>query len=217
LRAASRNCVANGSAGRVDGLFIQPAAGGAGGALGAALAASTFRKAARGACQALATMKGSSGTAYDQADTERRLAQIGAKFSVVDDALIEEGQSACVAAGCRLAAGTAGFGPRALGGSRSRRPRSPAMKISKLNSVKASVPSPLPLRERVSDCSTWTATRHTYSRRRREGGRRRRMTQEQALFGIDKLNIVRSDIPAVTISITRRAFKRCIKTQSTVS
>jgi carbamoyltransferase len=84
------NCVANGVVlrrGLVDALWIQPAAGDAGGALGAAYAAyyqhhdppRTTDGASDGMCGAFL------GPAYDQADIERRLTALGATFRVVDD------------------------------------------------------------------------------------------------------------------------------------
>lgn len=206
------NCVANGKLLRekiFDGLFVQPAAGDAGGALGAALAAYHLQEGgARRISGDRDAMKGSYlGPAYDQADTERELEQIGARFSIVDeDGLIEETARALAsqqAVGWRQ--GRLEFGPRALGGSSILAdPRSPKMqknlnlKVKFRESFRPFAPSVL--RERVSDWFEMDGdSPYMLLVADVKESRRRKMTQdEQDLFGIDKLNIVRSDIPAVT-------------------
>jgi carbamoyltransferase len=84
------NCVANGKVlrdGAFDNIWIQPAAGDAGGALGAALNAyHQFKDGARTVDGDGDAMRGSYlGPAYDQAEIERRLTAAGAKFEVLDD------------------------------------------------------------------------------------------------------------------------------------
>src|SRR6185369_6714324 len=85
------NCVANGKILR-DGAFknvwVQPAAGDAGGALGAALAAwHLFLGNPRKLSGARDLMNGAFlGPAFSQSDIERRLGNAGAKFAVVSDA-----------------------------------------------------------------------------------------------------------------------------------
>ena len=81
------NCVANGKMlrdGRFEGIFIQPAAGDAGGALGAALAAYHHQKEQpRRVSPGKDAMKGSFlGPSYQQSDIEHRLNTVGAKFHV---------------------------------------------------------------------------------------------------------------------------------------
>jgi carbamoyltransferase len=206
------NCVANGKLlrdGCFEKIFVQPAAGDAGGALGAALAAYHHQEdGPRKISTSRDAMKGSYlGPAYDQADTERRLTAIGAKFTVVDNAtLIEETAQALAsqqAVGWRQ--GRLEFGPRALGASSILAdPRSPEMqktlnlKVKFRESFRPFAPSVL--RERVADWfeldgdSPYMLLVADVAQ-----SRRRAMTAaEQALFGIDKLNVSRSDIPAVT-------------------
>jgi carbamoyltransferase len=206
------NCVANGKLlrdGCFEKLFVQPAAGDAGGALGAALAAyhhqegGSRKVAARGD-----SMKGSYlGPAYDQEDIERRLTAVGAKFVVVDDdMLIEETAQALAsqqAVGWRQ--GRMEFGPRALGASSILAdPRSPEMqktlnlKVKFRESFRPFAPSVL--REKVAD---WFEMDYDSPYMLLVAdvkvNRRRAMTAEEpALFGIDRLNVSRSDIPAVT-------------------
>jgi carbamoyltransferase len=208
------NCVANGKVlrdGRFDKIFIQPAAGDAGGALGAALAVYYGENRAM-ASKHIPTlpdaMQGAFlGPAYGQSDIERRLQAIGAVYTTVsDDELIEETAAALAkgqAAGWHQ--GRMEFGPRALGArSILADPRLPSMqkalnlKVKFRESFRPFAPSVL--RERASD---WfeidTDSPYMLLVANVNPLHRRMMTaQEEALFGIDKLNIVRSDIPAVT-------------------
>jgi carbamoyltransferase len=207
------NCVANGKIlrdGRFERVFIQPAAGDAGGALGAALAAyHQHLERPRHVNCARDAMKGAYlGPAYAQEDVERRLHAAGAKFHVLEqsDAVIEETVTALVsgkAVGWHQ--GRTEFGPRALGArSILGDPRSPTMqktlnlKVKFRESFRPFAPSVL--RERVSDWFEIDAdspymllvasVRPEHCRAMSE--------DEKALFGIDKLNVARSDIPAVT-------------------
>ena len=87
------NCVANGKIlrdGRFEHIWIQPAAGDAGGALGAALAAyHLFLDQPRTTNGSSDAMQGSYlGPAFDQAEIERRLTACGAKYAVLDDAAL---------------------------------------------------------------------------------------------------------------------------------
>ena len=129
------NCVANGKVlkdGAFENIWTQPAAGDAGGALGAALA--TYyglmgqpRHVKTGAD----AMKGSYlGPVFDQDDIERRLGEAGAKFQVVDDAGLIETAARLLADQKAVGwmQGRMEFGPRALGGrSILGDPRSPTM------------------------------------------------------------------------------------------
>jgi len=207
------NCVANGKLlrdGRFRDLWIQPAAGDAGGALGAALVAHHLhkaqpRKAANGPGD---RMKGAYlGPSFSQAECEARLRASGARFTVLrDDALIGECARA-LADGKAMGwfQGRMEFGPRALGGrSVLGDARSPTMqsvlnlKVKYRESFRPFAPSVL--REDVAD---WFEIDHDspYMLLVADVVERRRkaMTAEQqALFGIEKLNVPRSDIPAVT-------------------
>ncbi|MFY9833898.1 MAG: carbamoyltransferase [Methylocystis sp.] len=206
------NCVANGKLlrdGRFEGIFIQPAAGDAGGALGAALAAYHHQKEQpRRVSPGKDAMKGSFlGPSYQQSDIEHRLNTVGAKFHVApDETLIEETAQALIsgkAVGWHQ--GRMEFGPRALGGrSILGDPRSPTMqkalnlKVKFRESFRPFAPSVL--RERVAD---WfeidTDSPYMLLVANVESEHCRAMSaDERALFGIDKLNVRRSDIPAVT-------------------
>jgi len=206
------NCVANGKLLRdkcFEGLFIQPAAGDAGGALGAAYAAYFLHKGQpRRLPGAGDAMKGSYlGPAFAQDDIERRLAAVGAKFTVVDEAaMIEETAKALAAqqaVGWRQ--GRLEFGPRALGASSILAdPRAPEMqktlnlKVKFRESFRPFAPSVL--REKVADWFEMDCdSPYMLLVADLAPGRRLAMDAgQQALFGIDKLNVARSDIPAVT-------------------
>jgi carbamoyltransferase len=206
------NCVANGKILRdksFERIWVQPAAGDAGGALGAALAAHyQFNGAPRQSNGAADSMYGSYlGPKYEQADIELRLNNAGGRFSVLSDQdLISNTVQALVdekAVGWFQ--GRMEFGPRALGArSIQGDPRSAAMQKSLNLRVKFRESfrpfAPAILREDVADWfelnedSPYMLLVADVVERRR-----RAMTnEEQALFGIDKLNVCRSDIPAVT-------------------
>ena len=206
------NCVANGKVlrdGRFDNVWVQPAAGDAGGALGAALNAyHRYKDGPRTVNGAGDSMAGSYlGPNYDQADIERRLADAGAKFDVMDeDAMID---ATVMALADEKAVGwfqgRMEFGPRALGGrSILGDPRSPAMqktlnlRVKYRESFRPFAPSVL--REDVADWFEIDAdSPYMLMVAPVVEGRRRAMTEEEnALFGIEKLNVPRSDIPAVT-------------------
>jgi carbamoyltransferase len=206
------NCVANGKLFRdrnFDRIWIQPAAGDAGGAIGAALAAHyLYKRSARVVDGAQDGMAGGYlGPQYSQADIEERLRAAGARFRVLaDDALIE----ACaksLAAGNALGwhQGRMEFGPRALGcRSILGDPRSPTMqktlnlRVKYRESFRPFAPSVL--REDVADWFELDAD-SPYMLLVADvlGKHRIAMTDAEVnLFGIDKLNVSRSSIPAVT-------------------
>lgn len=205
------NCVANGKVlrdGRFDRLWIQPAAGDAGGAVGAALAAfHQFESGPRN----IAAIDGMSGAFlgpdFSQSEIERRLTACGARFAVLDqDDMIE---ATAKALSDQLAVGwfqgRMEFGPRSLGArSILGDPRSPTMQKNLNLKVKYRESfrpfAPAVLREDVADwfeLDTDSPYMLIVADVRRD--RRRAMSaDEQALFGIDKLNVARSEIPAVT-------------------
>jgi carbamoyltransferase len=206
------NCVANGKIlrdGHFERLWIQPAAGDAGGALGAALAAyHLYKKMPRLPLNALDAMQGCYlGPGFAQPDIERRLSAVGARFdTMVEPDLLDATTAALVeekAVGWFQ--GRMEFGPRALGGrSILGDPRSPSMqktlnlRVKYRESFRPFAPSVL--REDVAD---WfdLAEDSPYMLLVAEvaAGRQRVMDDDEAaLFGIDKLNVVRSEIPAVT-------------------
>lgn len=206
------NCVANGKLLRekiFDQIWIQPAAGDAGGAIGAALGAHHIMlKKPRISNAGIDRMKGSYlGPAYARDTIEEQLATCGAKFAVFPEEEVIEHTARALAEGKAIGwmSGRMEFGPRALGGrSIIADPRSPTMqrllnlKVKYRESFRPFAPSVL--REDVSE---WfdLDTDSPYMLLVADVGpdKRREMTSaEQALFGIDKLNVPRSEIPAVT-------------------
>jgi carbamoyltransferase len=206
------NCVANGKLlkqGCFDRMWLQPAAGDAGGAVGAALVAAHLYKSEPRAPDANGDgMRGSFlGPAYAPDDIERRLRVAGANFTSLSDAALIEHAAVALADGKALGwhQGRMEFGPRALGGrSILGDPRSPTMqkllnlKVKYRESFRPFAPSVL--REDVAD---WfdldTDSPYMLLVADVATARRIPMTDEQSsLFGIDKLNIPRSSIPAVT-------------------
>jgi len=206
------NCVANGKIQR-DGAFsniwVQPAAGDAGGALGAALAAyHLFEGQERVPAAGLDRMEGSYlGPEFDQKEIEQHLSDAGAKFEVLkEDQVINETATAIVnGLAVGWFQGRMEFGPRALGNrSILGDPRSEKMqknlnlKVKYRESFRPFAPSVLS--EHVGE---WfeheTISPYMLLVDGVKKSRRRAMTtDEQALFGINKLNIARSEIPAVT-------------------
>ena len=206
------NCVANGKVlkdGAFDNIWTQPAAGDAGGALGAALATYYGMKGQPRQVEAGAdAMKGSYlGPVFKQDDIEKRLGEAGAKFQVVDDADLIQTAARLLADQKAIGwmQGRMEFGPRALGGrSILGDPRSPTMqktlnlKVKYRESFRPFAPSVL--REDVADWfdidvdSPYMLLVADVKHERQ----RAMSADEQALFGIDKLNVQRSEIPAVT-------------------
>ena len=206
------NCVANGKIlrdGAFERVWIQPASGDAGGALGAALSAHYgLLDQPRTVSSGADSMRGSYlGPAYSQAEIEAGLTAAGARFETLSDEQLIQRSAQDLADGCALGwfQGRMEFGPRALGGrSILGDPRSPTMqktlnlKVKYRESFRPFAPSVL-----CEDVKDWFEF---------DGNspymllvadivkpRRRAMTDaEQALFGIDKLNVPRSDLPAVT-------------------
>jgi carbamoyltransferase len=204
------NCVANGKVlkdGRFKEIYVQPAAGDAGGALGAALVGYHMQ---RGQPRRVAGdgMRGSYlGPAFSQQDIETRLTNAGARFDVLPDAVLIDTTAEDLAAGKAIGwfQGRMEFGPRALGNrSILGDPRSPTMqkvlnlKVKYRESFRPFAPSVL--RERVKDWFELDCdSPYMLLVADVVESRRRKMTpEEEQLFGIDKLNVPRSDIPAVT-------------------
>jgi carbamoyltransferase len=205
------NCVANGKVlrdGKFDQIWIQPAAGDAGGAVGAALAA--FHQ-FKGGKRTVAGGDGMSGAflgpEFSQSEIEQRLTAAGARFSVLrEDEMIE---ATAQALADQLAVGwfqgRMEFGPRSLGArSILGDPRSPTMQKNLNLKVKYRESfrpfAPAVLREDVADWFELNSdSPYMLIVADVRAERRRAMSAEaQALFGIDKLNVARSDIPAVT-------------------
>jgi carbamoyltransferase len=206
------NCVANGKVlrdGRFKRIWIQPAAGDAGGALGAALAAYHLHAGQpRRSENQLDGMNGAYlGPGYDDDECARTLQRAGARFERLSGNDLIERAASDLADGKGLGwfQGRMEFGPRALGNrSIVADARSPSMQSALNLKVKYRESfrpfAPAVLREDVSDWFELDAdspymllVADVVKRRRRQ-----MTTEEQALFGIDKLNVPRSDIPAAT-------------------
>ena len=206
------NCVANGKVlrdGRFEHVWVQPAAGDAGGSLGAALAAYHLELGSpRPPSNEIDGMSGGYlGPAFGEDEICRRLAAAGAVFTELgDDEVI--GRTASALAEEKAVGwfqGRMEFGPRALGArsilgdARSpRMQRTLNLKVKYRESFRPFAPSVL--REDVGDwfeldrdSPYMLVVADVVERRRREMSE-----DERRLFGIDKLNVPRSDIPAVT-------------------
>ncbi|MCA0871494.1 carbamoyltransferase [Seohaeicola saemankumensis] len=207
------NCVANGKVlrdGAFKNIWIQPAAGDAGGALGCAYAAyhtELGHDRHRDTSKRDAMQGSYLGPEYEQADIEARLTAAGAVFDVrpMDEVVAETADALADGKAVGWFNGRMEFGPRALGGrSILGDPRSESMqkllnlKVKFRESFRPFAPSVL--RE---DMAEWFDLDHDSPYMLlvdtvREDRRRQMTPEENALFGIDKLNVVRSEIPAVT-------------------
>jgi carbamoyltransferase len=207
------NCVANGKIlrdGKFDNLWVQPAAGDAGGAVGAALAAyyalNGDERCLNGARDG---MSGAFlGPAFSERDIRQRLVAEGARFDVIDDepALLDAASQA-LADGRAVGwfQGRMEFGPRALGNrSILADPRSAAMqrvlnlKVKYRESFRPFAPAVL-----AEDAGEWfeldRPSPYMLLVADVAGPHRHQLNHEdQSLSGLDKLKISRSDIPAVT-------------------
>ena len=206
------NCVANGKLLRenlFDGIWVQPAAGDAGGAVGAAYAAyHGYLGQGRKLNGHLDGMAGSFlGPEYPDDEIEKRLVAAGARLTRLTRAEIIERTAQALADEKAVGwmQGRMEFGPRSLGArSILGDARSPSMQKTLNLKVKYRESfrpfAPAVLREDVdkyfdikSDSPYMLMVAPVNEDRRRS------MSEaEQALFGIDKLNVPRSDIPAVT-------------------
>ena len=206
------NCVANGKVlrdGKFDGIWIQPAAGDAGGALGAALCAyHLFQGRPRSVGGASDAMRGAFlGPEYGQGEIESRLRAAGARFRVLGDDEVIDVTAQALTDGKAVGwfQGRMEFGPRALGArSVLGDARSPAMqktlnlKVKYRESFRPFAPSVL--REDVAD---WfelegDSPYMLFVANVVENRRREMTAEEKAMFGIDQLNVVRSEVPAIT-------------------
>ena len=216
------NCVANGKVlrdGRFDGLWVQPAAGDAGGALGAALAASHRlfgEPRSVGGPNGTAPSDGSGGDAMHGAflgpefgaeEIRTALDGAGARYRTLGDEALIDAAAEALAAGKALGwfQGRMEFGPRALGNrSILADARSPVMqktlnlKIKFRESFRPFAPSVL-----RADVADWfELDRDSPYMLLVAGVRPERRLDETGehgtRFGIERLNLPRSDIPAVT-------------------
>jgi len=205
------NCVANGKIlreGTFRDIWIQPAAGDAGGALGAALAVWHQELEKPRKVDPLDGMRGAYlGPDYNNEEIADELSQAGAKFDYHSDeeiialtaTAIADGKAAGWLQG-RMECGPRGLSGRPILGD----PRSETMqrllnlKVKYRESFRPFAPSVL--REDVNqwfeldyDSPYMLLVADVQKKLRRQMS-----DAEQALFGIDKLNIKRSDVPAIT-------------------
>jgi carbamoyltransferase len=205
------NCVANGKVLRdqhFSDIWIQPAAGDAGGSVGAALATYYLETGKSRTINGSDTMHGSYlGPSFGNDEIASRLAAVGARYTKLGDEALLAASADALASGQALGwfQGRMEFGPRALGArSILGDARSPTMQKTLNLKVKYRESfrpfAPAVLREHVAD---WFELEGDSPYMLLVAGvrqeRRRLMNEdEQKLWGIDKLNVARSDIPAVT-------------------
>lgn len=206
------NCVANGILLRekiFDNIWIQPASGDAGGALGAAL--STWylhHNRERSLTKERDSMLGSYlGPQFSDDEIESELTECGAVFKKypTNELINEVANSLASEKAVGWMQGRMEFGPRALGGrSIIADPRSPTMqkqlnlKVKYRESFRPFAPSIL-----IEEVGEWfehecDSPYMLIVADVRKDKRRTMTEEEETLFGIDKLNLVRSSIPAVT-------------------
>jgi carbamoyltransferase len=206
------NCVASGRIqreGPFKDIWIQPAAGDAGGALGAALAIwHQYLDQKRQLNGGLDGMKGAYlGPRFERDDIRARLDALGAKYTLLEDAQLMPRLAQILAEENVVGwmQGRMEFGPRALGGrSIIGDPRSVKMqsvmnlKIKYRESFRPFAPSVL--YERVSDSFAHRGpSPYMLITAPVQESIRIPMTEEQQkLFGIAKLNVPRSSLPAIT-------------------
>ena len=205
------NCVANGKILKekiFDNIWVQPAAGDAGGSLGAALALWYAEQGNKRLINLKDSMKFSYlGKEYSQEEIEKQLKHIEAKFEVLDYEKLIDKTSDLLASENAVGwfQGRMEFGPRALGNrSILADPRSDKMqktlnlKVKFRESFRPFAPSIL--KEDVSDWFNIDIdSPYMLLVAELKSDKKIKMNDEQKkLFGINKLNVKRSDIPAVT-------------------
>ncbi len=205
------NCVANGKILKekiFDNIWIQPAAGDAGGSLGAALALWHIEQKNKRIINSTDDMKGSYlGTEFHQDDIEKELSLVGANYETLsyDNLINKTANYLSNEKAIGWFQGRMEFGPRALG-SRSilGDPRSENMqknlnlKVKYRESFRPFAPSIL-----KEDLNHWfdieVESPYMLFVANINPNKKIEMTEyENKLFGIEKLNIKRSEIPAVT-------------------
>ena len=205
------NCVANGKILRdkaFKDIWIQPAAGDAGGALGGALAVWHKELGNPRTVDSNDAMQGSYlGPSYRQNTIEKELLDCGAKFDTMGENEMIEQTAQALADGKAIGwfQGRMEFGPRSLGGrSILGDPRSEEMqktlnlKVKYRESFRPFAPSVL--REDISEWfeADYDSPYMLLVDDVKKDKRIKMTKKEDSLFGIDKLNIKRSEIPAIT-------------------
>ncbi len=205
------NCVANGKLLKekiFKNIWIQPAAGDAGGSLGAALAFWHIDQNKERVISNTDDMQGSYlGPEYSQKEIEEKLNKMNANFEILDKENLITKTAEDLSKGYAIGwfQGRMEFGPRALGNrSIIGDPRSPTMqknlnlKVKYRESFRPFAPSVL-----KNDASDWfeldVESPYMLLVAKVKGNKQIKMTEDQKkLFGIEKLNLKRSEIPAVT-------------------
>ncbi len=205
------NCVGNGRIlreSKFDDIWIQPAAGDAGGALGAALSVWYDYLGNERKAEPRGTSRGSYfGPEFSGPEIQRRLDRFGAKYTKLETEEIPSRVGQLIADGRVIGwfQGRMEFGPRALGGrSILGDPRSQAMqstmnlKIKYRESFRPFAPSVL--RENAPEYFDLKkdSPYMLLVAPVKEDIRIPMSESEEALFGIEKLNVPRSTVPAVT-------------------
>ena len=205
------NCVLNGKIYKeniFDNIWVQPASGDAGGSLGAALAIWHLHLNKDRKINKFDDMQGSYlGPQYDKAEIEKELISVGANYEILNEDQILKKTVESIINGDAIGwfQGRMEFGPRALGArSILADPRSPTMqknlnlKVKFRESFRPFAPSIL--NEELND---WFDIKSSspYMLMVAKIKKEKRVeikNYEKKLLGIDKLNIKRSEIPAVT-------------------
>jgi len=205
------NCVANGKILKdkaFENIWIQPAAGDAGGALGAALGVWHNKFACSPRTLDSNMMKGSYlGPSFSDIEIEQQLSEAGVIFQKVSDSILIEKTVKQLIDNKAIGwfQGRMEFGPRALGNrSILGDPRSEDMqkllnlKVKFRESFRPFAPSVL--REDVSDWfeMDYDSPYMSIVTNVQKNIQHEMTQEEKALFGIEKLNVKRSNIPAVT-------------------
>jgi carbamoyltransferase len=205
------NCVANGkivAKNIFKNVWVQPAAGDAGGSLGAALASYYHHLGNERVVHPEDAMKGSYlGPKYELEDITKELDSVGAKYQVYDESDVLEKTAELLANKKAIGwfQGRMEFGPRALGGrsiiadpSCEKMQKTLNLKVKFRESFRPFAPSVL-----EEDVTNW----FDYQGKSpymlmvapvKEQHRRAMSESELKLFGIEKLNVKRSSIPAIT-------------------
>ena len=205
------NCVANGRLlreGPFEELWIQPAAGDAGGALGCALATWHEYLDQPRSCDTQDAMQGAYlGPAFTDAEARESLESVGAVYNTLEASELYSSVAELLAKGNVVGwfQGRMEFGPRALGArSIIGDPRNIEMqsvmnlKIKYRESFRPFAPAVLAERiadyfEQAEDSPYMLLVANV-----REMLRKQVSVEDDQLFGIDKLNVLRSELPAIT-------------------
>lgn len=205
------NCVANGKlakAGYFKNIWVQPASGDAGGAIGAALVGYFDAGNERPKSQSRDIMSGSYlGNSYSDLQIEKILTEIGAVFTKLPETQLIERTTEALTENKAVGwfQGRMEFGPRALGArSILADPRSETMqkqlnlKVKFRESFRPFAPSVL-----AEEASNWfdlegDSPYMMFVDSVSQEHRVPMSAEQEKLFGIDKLNIKRSSVPAIT-------------------